>query len=112
MATIFGSIETLIHDTADALIQNQITTKVSDMYTGFVSAAFGIVNDSLKVVRDITHTAAATGPLASWCLPATAFHQEVNHVLRLSGLSLALSWLSASLCLRARCLGTGAAGLL
>jgi hypothetical protein len=56
MATIFGSIENLIHDTADALIQNQITTKMSDMYTGFISAGFGILDDSLKVVRDITTT--------------------------------------------------------
>jgi hypothetical protein len=62
MATIFGSIGSLIHDTADAIIQNQITTKVSDMYTGFVSAAFGIVNDSLKVVRDITTPPPPPGP--------------------------------------------------
>ena len=54
MASIFGSIEGLIHDTADALIKSDITTKVSNMYTGFVSAGFGVVNDSLKVVRDVT----------------------------------------------------------
>lgn len=54
MATIFGAIEELIHDTTDAVIQSNITTKLSDMYTNFVSAAFGIVNDSLKIVRDIT----------------------------------------------------------
>lgn len=54
MASIFGSIESLIHDTAQALIDAQITTKVSDMYTGFVSSGFGVVNDTLKVVRDIT----------------------------------------------------------
>lgn len=54
MASIFGSIESLIHDTAQALIDNQIATKVSDMYTGFVSSGFGIVNDTIKVVRDIT----------------------------------------------------------
>ena len=54
MASIFGSIEGLIHDTADALIQSNITGKVSDMYTGFISAGFGVVNESLKVVRDIT----------------------------------------------------------
>jgi hypothetical protein len=56
MATIFGSIETLIHDTADALIQNQIMKKTSDMYTGFVTAGFGIIDDTLKVVRDVTAT--------------------------------------------------------
>jgi hypothetical protein len=54
MATIFGSMETLIHDTAQALIDSDITTKVSDMYTGFVSSGFGVVNDTLKIVRDVT----------------------------------------------------------
>ena len=54
MATIFGSIETLIHDTADALVQSQITKKMSDMYSGFISAGFGAIDDSLKVVRDVT----------------------------------------------------------
>jgi hypothetical protein len=54
MATIFGSIETLIHDTADALVQSQITKKMSDMYSGFISAGFDVVDESLKVVRDVT----------------------------------------------------------
>lgn len=54
MATILGSLETLIHDTTQALIDSQITTKVSDMYTGFISSGFGVVDDTLKVVRDIT----------------------------------------------------------
>jgi hypothetical protein len=54
MASIFGSIEDLIHDTADKLVQSDITTKVSDMYTGFISSGFGLVNESLKIVRDIT----------------------------------------------------------
>jgi hypothetical protein len=56
MATIVGSIKNLVHDTADALVQNQISTKMSDMYTGFISAGFGIIDDSLKIVRDITTT--------------------------------------------------------
>jgi hypothetical protein len=54
MASIFGSIEGLIHDTADKLVQSNITGKVSDMYTGFISQGFGLVNESLKIVRDIT----------------------------------------------------------
>jgi len=62
MATLFGSIETLIHDTAQALIDNQIATKMSDMYTGFVSSGFGIVDDTLKIVRDITTTPPAPPP--------------------------------------------------
>jgi len=62
MATIFGSMETLIHDTADALIQSQITTKMSEMYTGFITAGFDVVNESLKVVRDVTITSAPPEP--------------------------------------------------
>jgi hypothetical protein len=62
MASIFGSIESLIHDTAQALIDANITTKVSDMYTGFLTSGFGVVNDTLKVVRDITAPPAPPGP--------------------------------------------------
>ena len=56
MASIFGSIENLIHDTADAVIQSDIATKMSNMYAGFITAGFGIANDSLKIVRDMTGT--------------------------------------------------------
>ena len=62
MASIFGSIESLIHDTAQALIDAQIATKVSDMYTSFVSSGFGVVNDTIKVVRDITAPAPPAPP--------------------------------------------------
>jgi hypothetical protein len=54
MATIFGSIETLIHDSTQAVIDSHITTKMSDMFTGFVTSGFGIVDDALKIVRDVT----------------------------------------------------------
>jgi hypothetical protein len=56
MATIFGSIGTLIHDTANSLVEKKIMTKMSDMYAGFVAAGFGILDDTLKVVRDVTAT--------------------------------------------------------
>jgi hypothetical protein len=54
MATILGSIATLIHDTAQALIDNQIPTKMANMSTSYLTAGFGIVDDSLKVLRDVT----------------------------------------------------------
>jgi hypothetical protein len=54
MMAILDSIGTLIHDTADALVQSEITKKMSDMYSGFISAGFGVVDESLKVVRDVT----------------------------------------------------------
>jgi hypothetical protein len=54
MATILDSIGTFIHDAAQALIDNQIPTKMANMSTSYLNAGFGIVEDSLKVLRDIT----------------------------------------------------------
>jgi hypothetical protein len=62
MATIFGSIETLIHDSTQAVIDSNITAKMSDMFTGFVSSGFGIVDEGLKIVRDITASPPAPSP--------------------------------------------------
>jgi hypothetical protein len=54
MSSLFDSIRNLIHDTADGLINADVTTKVSDMYASFLSAGLGVANDTLKVVRDVT----------------------------------------------------------
>jgi hypothetical protein len=54
MASLFDSVRSLIHDTAKGLIDAQVTTKVSDMYSSFISAGLGVANDTLKIVQDIT----------------------------------------------------------
>ena len=54
MATLFGSVQGLIHDTASALVDKQIASKLSNTVTGFVSSGFGIVDDTLKIVRDLS----------------------------------------------------------
>ena len=54
MSSLFDSVRNLIHDTAQGLIDADVTTKVSDMYASFLNAGLGIANDNLKVVRDIT----------------------------------------------------------
>lgn len=54
MSSLFDPVRNLIHDTADGLINADVTTKVSDMYASFLSAGLGIANDTLKVVRDVT----------------------------------------------------------
>jgi hypothetical protein len=59
MATILGPVGQLVHDSASALIDNQIPKKVSDSVTGFVASGFGIVNDVLGIVRDLTKPDAA-----------------------------------------------------
>lgn len=59
MATILQPLQQLVHDTAGALVDNKIPGKISDSVTGFVSAGFGIVNDVLGIVRDVTKPEAA-----------------------------------------------------
>ena len=54
MSSIFDSARNLIHDTAQGLIDADVTTKLSDMYGAFLSSGLGVANDTLKVVRDIT----------------------------------------------------------
>ena len=51
---LFDSVRSLIHDTAQGLIDANVTTKVSDMVTNFVSSGLTVTNDTLKIVRDIT----------------------------------------------------------
>jgi hypothetical protein len=62
MSSLFDSVRNLIHDTADGLINADVTTKVSDMYGSFLSAGLGVANDTLKVVRDITVPPTPPGP--------------------------------------------------
>jgi hypothetical protein len=54
MATILGSVTSIIHDTSAALIDQQITKKVSDLVTTSVTSAFAIVEDLLGIVKDLT----------------------------------------------------------
>ena len=54
MASLFDSVRNLIHDTAQGLVDAQVTTKVSDMYSGFISSGLGVANDTLKIVADVT----------------------------------------------------------
>jgi hypothetical protein len=51
---LFDSVRSLIHDTAQGLIDANVTTKVSDMVTNFVTSGLSVTNDTLKIVRDIT----------------------------------------------------------
>jgi hypothetical protein len=54
MATLFGSLKGLVHDVSAAMIDNQIAGKVSSTITGFVSSGFDVVDDVLKIIRDLT----------------------------------------------------------
>lgn len=52
--SLFDSVRSLIHDTAQGLIDADVMTKVSSMVTNFVSSGLSVTNDTLKIVRDIT----------------------------------------------------------
>ncbi len=54
MASILGSVGQVVHDASTALIDNQITKKVSDLVTSSVKSSFDIVEDILKIVQDLT----------------------------------------------------------
>ena len=62
MASLFDSVRNLSHDTAEGLVAADVTTKVADMYASFFTAGFGVANDTLKIVRDVTAPPSPPGP--------------------------------------------------
>lgn len=62
MASLFDSVRNLIHDTAQGLVDAQVTTKVSDMYASFISSGLGLANDTLKIVVEVTTPSSPTPP--------------------------------------------------
>ncbi|MGF6970985.1 hypothetical protein OKW43_008080 [Paraburkholderia sp. WC7.3g] len=62
MSTALASVTKLVHDTSSALIDQQIASKVASMATGFLNSGFEIVDDALKIVRDLSAPAAPSTP--------------------------------------------------
>lgn len=63
MATdVLGSVKRLVHDTATALIDNQIPQKMSELAASAVKSGFDIVGDVLAIVRDLTKEQAGEQP--------------------------------------------------
>ena len=54
MSKIIDSVTSAINQAAGELIDNQVTTKLSDAAKTIVSSSFAIVEDVLKIVRDQT----------------------------------------------------------
>jgi hypothetical protein len=54
MATTFDSLKGIVHDTTAALIDHDITKKVSDLVTTSMKSGFDIMEDVLTIVRDLT----------------------------------------------------------
>ena len=54
MAGIFEPLRGMLQEISTALIDKEITTKLSDLVTGPVKAGFDIVKDVLTIVQDMT----------------------------------------------------------
>ena len=54
MSKIIDSIQSAVNQAAGELIDNQVTTKLSDAATTVVTSSFSIVEDVLGIVRDAT----------------------------------------------------------
>ena len=53
-AGFIGSVRKLVHDTSSALIDAQITTRLSDFVSGTVKSGFDVIENVLTVVKDLT----------------------------------------------------------
>jgi hypothetical protein len=54
MSKILDSLTDAVNQAAGELIDNNVTTKLSDAASTVVSSSFAIVEDVLKIVRDAT----------------------------------------------------------
>jgi hypothetical protein len=54
MSSIIDSVTSAINQAVGEVIDNQVTTKLSDAASTVVSSSFAIVEDVLKIVRDQT----------------------------------------------------------
>jgi hypothetical protein len=54
MSKIIDSVTNSINQAVGEVIDNQVTTKLSDAASTVVSSSFAIVEDVLKIVRDQT----------------------------------------------------------
>ena len=54
MSSIINSVTSAVNQAVGEVIDNQVTTKLSDAANTVVSSSFAIVEDVLKIVRDQT----------------------------------------------------------
>jgi hypothetical protein len=60
--SLLGPLNKVINDTATQIVDNEIPTKVSQVLTTLVSSSFGVVDDLLKQVQDLTQAETKTTP--------------------------------------------------
>jgi hypothetical protein len=54
MATFLASASELVHGTVSTLIDNQVTSRLTDTATGLVTSGFKAVEEILKITQDLT----------------------------------------------------------
>ncbi len=54
MSSIIDSVTSAINQAVGEVIDNKVTTKLSDAATTVVSSSFAIIEDVLKIARDQT----------------------------------------------------------
>lgn len=54
MASLTGSVGKIIHGTATSLIEKQVSSKISSAITTVVESTFGVIDDALRIVQDVT----------------------------------------------------------
>jgi hypothetical protein len=59
MATFLAFASELVHGTVSTLIDNQVTSRLTDTATGLVSTGFKAVEELLKLTQDLTAPGAA-----------------------------------------------------
>ncbi|MGE3152114.1 MAG: hypothetical protein AB7G48_10950 [Nitrospiraceae bacterium] len=54
MATVLGQVTKLINQTSTQILDNQIPKQFADLITSFVNGGFQIVEDALKITKELT----------------------------------------------------------
>jgi hypothetical protein len=54
MASLLAPVNKMIHDVSTQILDNQIPKQLSDLVTSFVSSGFHIVEDVIKIAKDLT----------------------------------------------------------
>jgi len=74
MATFLGFASELVHGTVSTLIDNQVTSRLTDTATGLVSTGFKALEDILKITQDLTAPGAAPDSMPTPPQPDQGVH--------------------------------------
>jgi hypothetical protein len=62
MATLMSTVGRTIHRTANSLLENDVPTKIADAIASAAKSGMSVVEEAVKVVRDVTEPEAETPP--------------------------------------------------